>query len=200
MKSKLLFTFLCLPVVACNLYAADSANRYSIRGAGLLTCKNYVIEREKKSDAYFMIGGWIDGIITGINQYAANTYDVTSFESTELLALIIQRHCEKNPEDRLYSVINTIFSSLHEDRIKHGSALVAVKVDDKQTHLYRELIRRIQQALTKRKLYAGKANGQFTPALEKAIKSFQQRKKMKPTGFPDQSTLWRLLRRELGPD
>ncbi len=200
MKSKLLFIFLCLSVVTCKLYAVDSENRYSIRGAGLLTCENYIIEREKKSDAYFMIGGWIDGFITGVNQYMANTYDVTSFESTELLALIIQRHCKKNPEDRLYSVIHTILSKLHEDRIKQGSALVTVKVGDKQTQLYREVIRRIQQALTKRELYMGQEDGQFSPDLEKAIKLFQRRKKMKPTGFPDQSTLWKLLRREPEPD
>lgn len=194
MKSKLWVTFFCLSLITHNLYAADKDNHYSIRGAGLLTCENYITEQDKKSDAYFMIGGWIDGFITGSNQHMSDTYDVTSFESTELLALIIRRYCKDNPNDRLYSVIHSIFSGLHNDRITKRSDLVNVRVGDKETHLYKEVIRRIQQRLTIRKFYTGQVNGQFSPALEKAISSFQNSQNMNPTGFPDQSTLWKLLR------
>jgi len=194
MRSKLLLTFFCLPLITCNVHAAGKENRYSIRGAGLLTCENYIAEQEKKSDAYFMIGGWIDGFITGSNQHMSDTYDVTSFESTELLALIIGRHCKQNPDDRLFSVVNSILTGLHNKRIINRSALVNVTVADKETFLYTEVIRRMQQRLNKRGLYKGEANGEFDQSLEESISSFQRSQKMNPTGFPDQSTLWKLLR------
>ena len=95
--------------------AADITDRFSIRGAGLLTCDIYVSERAERSEAYLMIGGWLDGYITGVNQYAPDTYDVTSFESTELLSIIIDNHCQQNPEDRLFSVVNSILAELHDD-------------------------------------------------------------------------------------
>ncbi len=183
-------------VLALNAYAADRAGSFSVRGAGLLTCDIFVKERAQQSRAYLMIGGWLDGYINGLNQYAADTYDIMSFESTELLAVIIAEHCEAHPKDRLFSVVNTLMIKLRDDRIRERSPLLAVKVDKYQTRLYRETLRRAQRALSERGHFSGEITGAWDDKTERALRAFQRASDLMPTGFPDQKTLWRLLRRE----
>ena len=130
--------------------AADNTDRFSIRGAGLLTCDIYVSEREERSEAYLMIGGWLDGYITGVNQYAPDTYDATSFESTELLSIVIDNHCQQNPEDRLFSVVNSILAELHDNRLQQSSPTSPIQVGGREIRLYRSTIERIQIELQSR--------------------------------------------------
>lgn len=187
-----------LAMAISAVHAADDDGRFSIRGAGLLNCETYVKEREARSKAYYMIGGWLDGYITGRNQFSPDTYDVTSFESTELLALILAEHCNKNPGDRLFSVVHSIFTKYEEDRVREGSPFVTVEVNERKTSLYRETMRRAQRVLKERKHYYGEIDGEFGPMMQLAIERFQREQEMNPTGFPDQSTLWRLFRGEPG--
>jgi hypothetical protein len=78
-----------LALVSTGSGAADKDGRFAIRGPGLMTCGEYVQAREARSPLYHQFGGWLDGYLTGVNQYRAATYDITTFETTELLALVI---------------------------------------------------------------------------------------------------------------
>jgi hypothetical protein len=98
--------------------AADKNGLFAIRGAGLLTCHTFVQEREAASDAYVMIGGWLDGYVTAINELSLETFDVTPYESTELLTILINRHCKDNPTDILYAVTNNLLAKLFDDRLR----------------------------------------------------------------------------------
>jgi len=177
-----------------SAFAADKDQRFSVRGAGLISCKIYTQERAKQSKVYMMIGGWLDGYITGLNEYQANTYDGTSFESTELIAAIINDHCTSHPKDGLFAVINTIMSKLKDDRIQADSPFVLIKIGNRQTQLYQETLQRLQKLLSKKGYYKGKINGKWNSKIQQAIKTFQQKAKLKASGFPDQFTLWRLFR------
>jgi len=177
-----------------NVLAADKNGRFSVRGAGLLSCKIYTQERAKQSKAYLMMGGWLDGYITGLNQYEVDTYDGTSFESTELIAAIINDHCKTHPKDGLFAVTSSIMNSLKADRIRAGSPFVAVKIGTRQTHLYQETVRRLQKTLKKKGYYKGKISGKWNSKTQQALKTFQKKSKLQASGFPDQITLWRLLR------
>jgi len=176
--------------------AAAKDGAFSIRGAGLLSCAYYVQERAKRSSAYYMIGGWIDGYITAINQYVPDTYDVTSFESTELFTEMIQNHCADNPEHRLFSVMNTLVMRIKDDRLRSGSPFVKVEIGERRADVYRETLRRAQDELRRRGFYSGDSSGDFNDKTREGIASFQKSIDFVGTGFPDQTTLWRLLRRE----
>lgn len=176
---------------------ADSRGDFSIRGAGILSCEAYNKARSEQSGAYLMIGGWLDGYITGMNKYAPGTYDATSFESTELFATIIGKHCRENPQDRLFSVVNTIMVNLNDDRIRERSPFTRVKVGDKQTKLYQETLRRVQRELIRRGFYNGDVTGLWDEQTQRGLETFQTESDLKASGFPDQTTLWRLLRREI---
>jgi len=186
--------FICIAllggVLSSGVFAATDSGKYAIRGAGLIDCQTYLTEQEKQSPAYMMIGGWIDGYITGINQYATNTFDATSFESTELFAEIIKNHCQKNPEDRLLPVMNSIISQQWKKRITDFSPLVNVTLGDSSVRIYRETIVRLQERLAEKGFFKLPATGQFDSNTIEGIASFQRTLKgYKVTGFPDQATL-----------
>jgi len=181
-------------LITQGAFASDDKGQYALRGAGLLTCAIYEKEREAKSEAYLMTAGWIDGYLTGSNQYAPKTYDLLSFETTELITAILAKHCKNNPTDRVFAVLNSLLTKLHQDRMQSFSKKAEVAVGDRKIVLYVEVLKRIQKALASKGLYKGRISGNYDQATTAAMKDFQDSVKLKPTGFPDQITLWRLLR------
>jgi hypothetical protein len=188
------FVFLSLALPAAAVSAADTQGNFAMKGAGFLPCQVFVTERQSKSNVYYMIGGWLEGFISAHNKYADDTYDITSFESLELLLWVIDNHCKSNPEDRLYSVINSIMIQLSSDKLHKRSPKVDIKTGQRSTALYEETIRRVQARLAELKLYKGEADGRYTEATKSALMAFQSDNDLEMTGFPDQTTLWRLLR------
>ena len=189
------FSLIALLAVGSFASAADKDGLFSIRGAGLLTCQTFVQEREAASDAYVMIGGWLDGNITAVNELSLETFDVVPYVSTELLTILIDRHCRDNPADLLFAVANTLLGRLFDDRLKSSSPHVDVRVDLHQTRLYTDTVARIQSSLAAKGLLDGEATGQWSVATTNALAEYQKSIGMNSTtGFPDQATLWSLLR------
>ena len=179
---------------AATAIAADANGEFALKGAGFLTCKAYAEERARRSDVYYMIGGWLDGFISAHNKYAHDTYDVTSFESAELLLRVIDGHCKANPDDRLYSVINSLVTQLGHERLQEKSVRVEIVEGRRKAVLYRETIGRIQTKLTQLGLYKAPVDSAYTDATRSALMAFQSDIGFEMTGFPDQATLWHLLR------
>lgn len=183
-----------LATCAAGASAADANGQFAMKGAGFLTCQVLSTEREKRSDVYFLIGGWVEGYVTAHNRYAADTFDVTSFESTEMLLVVMQNHCKDNPNDRLFPVLNSMLIQLQPDRLTSESERVQVTSGERKTLLYVETLRRIQKKLKERGLYKGEIDGKFADSSEAALIAFQSDVGLEKTGFPDQLTLWRLFR------
>jgi hypothetical protein len=181
--------------IAGGAIAADSKGQFAMKGAGFLSCQVFAAEREKRSDVYYLIGGWIEGFVTAHNRYATDTFDITAFESTEMLLTVMQNHCKDHPDDRLFPVLNSMLLQLQPDRLKSESERVTVTSGERKALLYVETIRRIQENLKKRGLYKGAVDGKFTGPSEAALMAFQSDAGLEKTGFPDQVTLWRLFRK-----
>lgn len=195
-------TTLALVAVLCGMgmhgaaVAADADGHYAVRGAGLVTCELYQRERQARSPAYLVTAAWVDGYITATNQRMADTYDVAPFESTELLAEVIAVHCADHPRNRLFPVVHSLLQKLYQDRLRQRSEKQAVTAGERRVDLYTHTVQRVQQALAREGLYHGAANGRFDAHTREAIQSFQRTVDFEPTGFPDQATLWRLLRQD----
>ncbi len=174
--------------------AADDQNRFSMRGVGLLTCEVYENEREAQSAAYQIFAGWIDGYVTGVNQYAPETFDILSFESTELLAELLSIHCTTNPQDSIFGVLNAMFIQIRNDRLQLPSPYIEVTIDSRSVRLYEDVLRRIQTRLQEEGRYTGEITGTFGENEQAALAAFQTSAGLDPSGFPDQVTLWKLLR------
>lgn len=184
----------CLLLVMSAASAADSDGQFALKGAGFLPCQVFVQEREKRTNIYYMIGGWVEGYLSAHNRYAGDTYDVASFETLELLLSVLQNHCQSHPNDRLYTVVNSIVQQLHPDRIVAESPRVEITEGELTARLYRKTIRRMQEKLAARGLYKDPVDGIYTEATRSAIMAFQSDLEFETTGFPDQATLWRLFR------
>ena len=185
-----------LLLFAADVRPSDKHGQYAIRGAGLVSCELFVQEREARGDVYLMTAAWIDGYITGINQHAPQTYDVLSFEGTELLMAILNEHCKKNPSDPVFVVVASLFRKLWPDRIIEKADKTTIASDEKQAAHYVELIRRVQKKLQAKRFYSGQITGTYSAQTAKALKAFQKSIGLEATGFPDQLTLWRLMRSE----
>ena len=183
-------------LLASNARSEDNRGQYAVRGAGLISCALYVQERAARDDVYLITAAWVDGYITGINQYASDTYDLLSFESTELLMAILDKHCQKNPADPVFGVLRSLFKKLWHDRLTGKSDKITIAVGKREARHYVQLINRVQEKLRAGGFYKGPIDGAFSPRTMEAVKRFQKSIEFEATGFPDQMTLWRLMRSE----
>lgn len=185
------------PVLAGQFaLGATPEGQYAVRGTALVPCSVFVRERADGSALYQTIAAWIDGYISGINQQAPGVFDVASFETTELIAALLNEHCSGNPDDPIYAVVALLVDRMAQNALDTASEKIEVRIGERSTLLYEEAIRRMQQQLEHLGLYDGDADGRFGLALREAIAAYQRSIDFNPTGFPDQLTLWRLFGQE----
>lgn len=183
-----------LLLFAADARTADEEGQYAIRGAGLISCALYTRERATQGDVYLVAAAWVDGYITGINQYSPQTYDLMSFESTELLMAVLDDHCKANPADPVFGALTNLFKKLWPDRLTGRSDKATIAIGEKEARHYVELIERVQKRLQAEGFYTGTISGEYSAKTLEAVKQFQESIGFDSTGFPDQLTLWRLLR------
>lgn len=88
-----------------------------------------------------------------------------------------------------------MLTQLHPERLKAEFKRVKITEGKRTAVLYRETLGRMQTELKQRGLYRGAIDGRYTDATRSALIGFQSDIKFDTTGFPDQTTLWRLLRK-----
>lgn len=184
-----------------NGYAADSSQRYAVRGAGAQSCERFVSffqqKPEQRRDAILMYDAWFAGYVTHVNRSSEGTYDVSPIvNSTDSLNLLLQQ-CSKNPKILVESVVAGILVALADARVSEESQLVEVGVGGEKRLYRKETIVKIQQRLIDLGFLAGRADGFFGSKSVKALAKFQKEKKINETGFPDSGTVLNLL---LGKD
>lgn len=191
---SILTVALCSFLVPLTAQAADSEGKFTVKGVGLASCERFVAEREKNSELAAMFAGWLDGYLSAINQIAPETYDVTAWEATGLLLAFIEDHCKENPDVRFFTMANALAGKLMEDRVKTQSPLMDAKAGDQSVKIYKEALRRAQQALKQKGFYNDSVDGVFGPNTQKAFEAFQRKENIRVTGVPDQMTMLKLLR------
>lgn len=190
-----LIAVLCISGIALShlANAADEQGQFGVRGAGLVSCAVFEHARATRSEVYHVVAAWMDGYITGANQYANNTYDIASFESTELLTAMVSDYCKQHPDVLVFAVVNSLVKKFATHRLHNLSRKQRIVLGKRRTLLYTEIIHRMQGRLSDYSFYHGKIGDGFTPQVEKALAAFQTSIGLKSTGFPDQLTLWRLF-------
>jgi len=176
--------------------AATADGQFARKGIWFKTCAEYVKARGDQSKLYYMFVGWVDGYITAINQYANDTFDVTFFETSELLAALLDSNCRRNPEAQFFVAVDALTRAIINNRLQEPSPVVEASAGGQTVKLYAEALRRAQEALAKRGYFSGSADGAFTPETRSAFEAFQKAENMTTTGLPDQLTLLRLFRQK----
>jgi hypothetical protein len=193
--------------------AATSKGEFAIEGAGLATCSAFVEARKSRGefkqqaetktqasadavggvDAYARFIGWIEGYLTATNRYMGDTFDIAPWQTPEMYGVIIGDHCQKNPDERLYSVVMKVVTTLSQERMKEPSEQVSLSINGRGFLMYTEVIRRMQDALRKQGVYPGQVNGVWDKETQLGVAGYQAAVGLQDTGLPDPLTLWLLF-------
>ncbi|MCP5151142.1 MAG: peptidoglycan-binding protein [Ectothiorhodospiraceae bacterium] len=183
---------LALPGVG---HAADSQGRYAVKGAGIGTCKQFLEEREKRSQAYYVFAGWVDGFLSANNRFNEDTYDLASWETNDVLTAYLAHHCGRNSDQRFGAAVIAMIEALKKERLTEASPPVQTTSGETTVTVYAEALRRAQEALAALGHYKATPDGQYGPATRKALEAFQTEKSLTVNGLPDQQTLFTLFRK-----
>lgn len=190
---RVVSTLLAASIPATTGLAADKDGQFAVKGGGGATCATFVNERNRGSERYALIRGWLEGYLTGVNELTPQTFDVAPWESTSALAALINEHCSKHPTDELMAVVMAVVRDLRPHRVVERSPLVDTKAAGDGRWIYEVTLQRAQRELTRRGFYSGADNGTFDKDTRGALAAFQKAEGLPVTSVPDDATLWRLL-------
>ena len=178
---------------ASPVFAADSTNRFALRGVALVNCEQFLKAMQERQENVLVAGGWIEGYITAVNQLTPDTFDIAPWQSTQALLGLISRNCERNPQAGLFQIVDSMMNFLKQTRLRVQSERVLAESGTNKFYIYRDTMRDVQQNLIDQGFLTGVADGQFGPKTLSALEAFQKSQQLEPTGLPDQNTLFRLL-------
>lgn len=177
-----------------NTMSADLNGNFSVKGAGRKSCSDFLEAKDSANSDYLLYGGWVEGYISSYNQFQPKNYDITPWQSTELLLIFLAEHCKTNPEARILSVVNGLIKAFFPIRLQEESKLVKVTLGKHDTYYYGEIIKRVKERLKAAQIYHGDTNSDSFGAEEvAAIVKFQENAGLTATGILDQNTLTRLF-------
>lgn len=175
--------------------AADGDGRYAVDGAGRTACSNFIAARAAAADgeaaagAYRVYAGWIEGYVTAFNHFQSDTFDLTPWQTVELLGAKLAQFCEGQPETQFNDALNLLAQSLYGDRLKEASPVVQLRASGQAVAMYKAMLPRLHAALVAADTDPGPATDQFTPAMAAALKAYQEAEGLPVSGLPDQPTL-----------
>lgn len=186
---------LALLVVPQAVMAADENGAFAVKGLGLTKCSEFVAAvKEKNKEKASSYVGWVGGFITGSNQNAELTFDLTPWQNVRTVTSALFAFCDTNADMRFGEAAARMTAALRKDRLVSRSELIPIEHDGNTAYVYKEAIRRAQAALAERGIFTGDITGEFDGATRSALETFQKENKIPESGLPDQRTLFMLFR------
>lgn len=175
--------------------AADDAGNFAIKGGGQQTCGALLKAYETKSTDLGLYAGWVDGYLTGINQFTPQTYDMAAWQSSDTLLAMTQAVCKQLPaEKRVMDAFIEVIRAIQSGRIAKMDTLIALMHEGKGTATYSSVIIQMKARLLDQGFDPGSSDDSFDAVTAKALTEFQKAKGLAQSGLPDQQTLYVLFR------
>ncbi len=181
-----------LPLTAPAM-ASDAKGNYAIRGVGSQDCQTLLQQLAKDPNGQLPIASWMLGYMTAVNRYEPTTFDISPVSDVRALTTIVLAMCQKNPKARLETVLNELLRALARARVKADSPLIEMKSGETTASVRQEVLLNVQQRLNQRGLLKAKADGNYGPQTEAALKEYQKAEKLPVTGVADAPTVLRML-------
>lgn len=164
---------------------------YALRGAGQLSCAQYLAAYEEEGRVLYMTAGWVDGYVTALNRLQNGVFEHLSWQETGLVLDLLRNHCTANPEDVLANAVHLFVQATASTRLTQSSELIEIPVPGGSgvIDIYRETIRRVQSMLAELGHYTSTVDGAYGPGTAAAITAFQAQHGLPENGLPDQRTL-----------
>jgi len=173
--------------------AADSEGNFAIDGAGSVSCERFVAAYDEKTRDYYVYAGWIDGYVTATNQRQDGVYDLTPWQTTELLLDLVAQYCRTNPDRQFIYGMTELLRFLSPGRLEEFSEIVEIRHGERGQYLYSATIAGVQGTLAEVGLYDGPIDGSFDAELSAAVAAFQEQAGITTNGWLDQRTLFALF-------
>lgn len=184
------FLFCALFMGASFASAADVDGKFAVKGAGRKACSDFLSARSAGSNDYLLYAGWVEGFLSSYNQFQPNNYDITPWQTTELLMVLVAEQCTRSPDSRILSVVNGLVKAFFAIRLSEESQILKVSYDGRDTYYYSEIIRRVKERLKYVSGYQGDVNSDAFGAEEiRSIVEFQKAAGLNVTRILDQETL-----------
>lgn len=193
MWKRLVPCALAVLALAPSAFAADRDGKFALDGGGAVPCGQFLQARDSKAPEVALFAGWIDGYLSAVNQMRPDTYDITPWETSDLLLMLVENYCRDNPKEAFGLAVNRLGAALAKDRLTQLSPVMVAGHKGAVVSVYEEVIVRVHKALTERKYLPKEAEPKFTPEMRAALEKFQQERKIPVTGLPDQKTLFALF-------
>lgn len=173
--------------------ASDAKGSYAIRGVGSQECQTLMQELEKDKGGSVTVASWMLGYMTAVNRYEPTTFDISPVTDVRALTNIALALCQKNPKARLETVLSDMLRAMARARVRADSPLVELKSGETTVSVRQEVLLNVQQRLNQRGLLKAKADGNYGPQTEAALKEYQKAEKLPITGVADAATVLRML-------
>ncbi len=183
--------------IASGLAAADrpaaaaTGDVYALRGAGQLSCAQYLEAYEEQGSVLYMTAGWIDGYVTALNRVETGVFEHLSWQETGLVLDLLRNHCVANQQDVLANAVHLFLQATASTRLTEPSELLEITLPDGAgaLDLYQATIARVQRMLADLGHYSSTVDGLYGPGTAAAIRAFQAAQGLPENGLPDQRTL-----------
>jgi hypothetical protein len=173
------------------LAQAAGGDVYALRGAGQLSCAQYLEAYEEQGSVLYMTAGWIDGYVTAMNRVESGVFEHLSWQETGLVLDLLRNHCDANPNDGLANAVHLFLRATSSTRLTEKSELVEIPVPNSDVSLdvYQATIARAQRMLADLGHYNSTVDGLYGPGTAAAFRAFQAAQGLPENGLPDQRTL-----------
>jgi hypothetical protein len=188
------FFMCCALIGASAVHAEDATGEFAIKGAGLQTCAGLTQAWDNKTSDIALYLGWIDGYMTGMNQYQPETFDVAPWQTSTTLLGLTKRLCDQSDKNaRIMDVFNKLMTDFRPARLREKTDATALTTEGQAVVLYTETVVRLQRRLADEGFDPITRNGTLDQATLDALTAFQADRGMPETGLPDQNTLFALF-------
>lgn len=192
---RLAFAAAALLGLAQPAAAADAAGRFAVKGVGQARCAEFNQALGSRSPQLGAMLSWVAGYLSAANRYEPSTYDLVAWQEELYIVGAIRSYCAKNPATTLAQMSRAMVRSLGGGRLATYSPPRRIVVGDRTLVLPAAIIVRAQQALARRGVYRGPADGNPGAPFMASVAAFQRSQKLPASGLPDQETLFRLFTR-----
>lgn len=182
-----------LPVTAS---AADTANRFGVKGAGAAKCEDFIAAYDNGTPLAATFGGWIDGFITATNHYHPNVFDVAPWQSSDVLAYALSGYCRTNKDVPFHEAMLSLRNQLVPQSLTSASPAIVAQRQGKAVVIYAAVLQQVREKLVALgKLSKMPSEPGFDAATSQALVDFQKERGLAETGLPDHVVLSHLLGR-----
>lgn len=173
--------------------AANASGKFAIKDIGRTTCSDFSSVRKADGPHYQQLIGFAEGYLTAANRYEPNTFDLTPWHTLGGIGVILDGYCRTNGAVHFVAALEKMVVAMQPLRLADYSPAIDIVGGGHHVRVYQTILKRAQGVLHRQGLYTGAEDGLDAPQLREAIKTFQQKEKLDPTGLPDPATLWKLL-------